>query len=427
MPRYLIRWLGLTCLVLAFVAAVNGVVDPYGIFRWIDKPGFNAIKPTASTRGNMAKALGVLREHPKALILGNSRAEVGFDPEATAWPEMARPVFNLSIAATGPRTSLNYLTHALAALKPTDPKPSVLVWGIEFTDFLVDAQQRPAPAQRPAEEERLFRQAAEHSPARHAWHHVKDAVESTLTLSAFQDSLQTVSDQHNPYALDLTRRGFNPMQDYLKIASQQGYWTIFNQKNIDYLNSLMGRPKALFDARGDSSPELDAMRAILRLCRENGIALKMVIYPYHAHFQQSFRIAGHGPAFEEWKRLIVRTAAAESRASGQAAFPIWDFSGFNRWTSEPVPRKGDTQSKMQWYWEAGHFKRELGNRVLARIWNAEPQESGFGVLLNEANLEAHIAAVREQERQYRLAQPDAVAYLESMGQRIRSQRAALKN
>ena len=65
---------------LLLVAGFNILVDPYGLFRLVDAPAFNATKPTSGAHGAMVKAYQVLRVDPAGLILGNSRAEVGFDP-----------------------------------------------------------------------------------------------------------------------------------------------------------------------------------------------------------------------------------------------------------------------------------------------------------------------------------------------------------
>ena len=92
--RYLSIWFAATAMLVCAVAAINLVVDPYGLFRLVDRPGFNSIKPTAAGHGAMSKAYQLLRVQPKALILGNSRAEVGLDPNHPGWPTEARPVYN---------------------------------------------------------------------------------------------------------------------------------------------------------------------------------------------------------------------------------------------------------------------------------------------------------------------------------------------
>ena len=421
MARFVIRWFALTALLLLAVAAFNFVVDPYGIFRWVDKPAFNAVKPTATTRGGMAKAYGVFRELPAGLVLGNSRAEVGFDPRHPGWPKQAQPAFNLSIAATGPTTTLRYFQHALAA---NGRPPSTVVWGIDFMDFLVDAHTSHGPDAPTQEEQRLLQSPAELRGLKYGLHQIKDAAESTLTLRALLDSIQTVAARRDPFAMDQTALGFNPMRDYRKIAAEQGYWALFRQKDLAYVQNFVRRPKSIFDASGRSSHELEAARTLLRLCRERGIALHLVMYPYHAHFQEAFRIAGHWQAFDDWKRAVVRMVAEEARAAHQPAFVVWDFTGFNEWTSEAIPPRGDRSTPMKWYWEAGHFKRELGDLVLDAVWNPDSVRHEFGLRIDESNVEAQIIKVRREEANYRQTHEPEIAELEDMAIQARQ---ALRN
>jgi hypothetical protein len=160
MKRYLLFWALLTGLIILAVAVFNLVVDPYGLFRLVDRPGFNSIKPKAGVHGAMAKAYQVLRMQPRGLILGNSRSEVGLDPEYWAWPQNARPVFNLALPGTGTQTTLNYLQHALANSKKAGvPKLELVVWGIDFMDFLVDATVQPRPSQMVKKDFRLLQNA----------------------------------------------------------------------------------------------------------------------------------------------------------------------------------------------------------------------------------------------------------------------------
>ena len=53
-------------------------------------------------------------------------------------------------------------------------------------------------------------------------------------------------------------------------------------------------------------------------------------------------------------------------------------------------------SRMQWYWEGGHFKKALGDLVLSRIYEPAPTDAtdAFGAELTPANVEARVAACR---------------------------------
>lgn len=418
MRPYLIAWLGLTGALLGAVALVNLAVDPYGLFRVIDRPGFNGVKPKAGAHGAMVKAYQVLRVQPRGLILGNSRAEVGLDPRHPAWPASARPVFNLALPGTGTQTTLRYLQHVLHDAAGRG-RPAVVVWGIDFMDFLVDARKQRARASPGKEGRRLLALPdGSANPAR-PMQMARDFAESTLTLSAFLDSLETLRAQGDAYAADLTPLGFNPMRDYQAIAAAEGYRALFRQRDQQNMRDYLRRPRDIFDADGRSSPALDDLRQVLKLCREHGIDLRLVIYPYHAHLPEIIRLTGHGPAFEDWKRAVVHIVDEEARARGGQSVPIWDFSAINALTSEPVPEQGDRRTRMHWYWEAGHYKRELGELMLKRIFGvANLEHPEFGVRLTKTNLESVIAASRQQAAAYRIEHATDVAELADLASRL---------
>jgi hypothetical protein len=397
--------------ILIGVAGINVSVDPYGMFRLIDRPGFNAVKPMAGPHGAMVKAYQVARIEPRGLILGNSRAEVGFDPESPAWPAEARPVFNLALPGTGTSTTLHYLQHALAiAEKRGVPKPTLVVWGVDFVDFMASSDKS---AEIDLEDRRLLSAATSDYSAKHMLQETKDYVESAFTLAAFVDSIATMWNQRNPYAADLTRLGFNPMRNYVGITRDVGYRPLFRQKDGDYLKAFEASSKQLF-LHGQPSRPFNDFIQIVRLCRANEIKLKLVVYPYHAHFLEMIRMTGHWPAFEEWLRTLVKILADEAPGAGGNWVQFWAFNDLYELTGESVPDKGDTKEVMKWYWESGHFKSALGNLVLDRLFGRPGVPEGFGVKLDSDNVEAYIADLRHKSAEYRAANAGDVAELERM-------------
>ena len=372
MKRYVYIWFMATALILALVAAINTVVDPYGIFRWVDQVGFNRVKPAAAKHGHMAKAYQVLRIQPKTLILGNSRAEVGLDPNHAAWPQNARPVYNAALPGTGTATSLQFMQHVLATDGiPTAARPTLVLWGLDFMDFLTEPTAPPVAHDHHDNNAESLRLMSANISQR--WRQqLRDYAESTLTLNAALDSVQTLASQHDPYATDLTAQGFNPMRDYIKITADEGYWSVFRQKDVAYNKSFSNFPKSLFDASGTTSKHWEDLKEVMRLCRQNGIELRLFTYPYHASMHEIFRKTGHAPGLELWRRRLVEVIAEEAAASGQPAFRLWDFSQINARTAEAVPAPGDRKSTMQWYWEAGHFKSALGGLMLEQMLGKSP-------------------------------------------------------
>jgi hypothetical protein len=124
-----------------------------------------------------------------------------------------------------------------------------------------------------------------------------------------------------------------------------------------------------------------------------------------------FGAAGLWPAFEDWKRRLTEIAAG-----GGETVALWDFSGFSEYSTEMIPGPGDRQTEVRWYWEAGHFKKELGDVVLDRVLLSEGTvgPDGFGVRLTPANIDAHLGRVREHRSAFRVARPAFVAEVEEL-------------
>lgn len=158
--RYLL-FCGLALLlILTAFAGFAMAVDPYYVFGTPRIAGWNQDKPAASDRGFDAKRAQVARVAPRTLILGNSRAEIGFDPESPAWPATYRPVFNGALAGTTIATSLAFLRAA----EQRGVKPANLILGLEFFDFVAPDPALGAPEQAPFGQDH-------HNGSRTSWPH----------------------------------------------------------------------------------------------------------------------------------------------------------------------------------------------------------------------------------------------------------------
>ena len=100
---------------------------------------------------------------------------------------------------------------------------------------------------------------------------------------------------------------------------------------------------------------------------------------------------GLTPPFLQWKVELVRLVDRVKQRHPKAQVRLWDFSGFHSYACEPIPPKADLTSETKWYWESGHFKKELGNLILDKIISSNPdhivlQDANFGFLLSTNSL-----------------------------------------
>jgi hypothetical protein len=101
-------------------------------------------------------------------------------------------------------------------------------------------------------------------------------------------------------------------------------------------------------------------------------------------------------AFEDWKRQVVKIT------------PIWDFSGYNSITSEPI------SDDMQNYLESSHYQEHIGNLVLNRMLNHEINKvpGDFGTLVTVENIEPQLAKIRAGREKWAKQNPDMVKLVE---------------
>ncbi|MGY9054778.1 MAG: hypothetical protein ACKVGZ_04085, partial [Alphaproteobacteria bacterium] len=92
--QYLRTFAILAGLFVLGAGGLNAVVDPYGLYGWVELSGFNAKKAYAHNHTRLAKQARAERIGAKTVIIGNSRVDVGLDPSSSAWPQNDRPVIN---------------------------------------------------------------------------------------------------------------------------------------------------------------------------------------------------------------------------------------------------------------------------------------------------------------------------------------------
>jgi hypothetical protein len=404
--RFLTQFGLLTAAGVVAALAVVVAVDPYGLYRLVQRPGFNQVKPQLKRYQQEIKTELALAAKADALILGNSRAEIGFDPAHRRFAADANSSFNLALA--GSRISAG--RGALAALRAKGLQPRKLVIGVDFLDFLVDPR---APLRAPAS-----------VPAKDGVKDLLWRMDAAFSIDSLSDALATIRLQRLADPESMTARGFNPFYDYRKMAREEGYYPLFQQRATDYAQRFAARPPALRTALGQTSSDVEHLDAILAQAAADGAAIELVIYPYHAQIMALFEQAGMMPAFEEWKAMLAAQVDAVRARQAGAHIALWDFSGYASYQCERIPAKGDRSSATEWYWEAGHFKSALGDLMLERMLArpAADADDGFGFQLSTARLEQNRQRMARQRAQCLAAYPGLFADTALLYQRARGKR-----
>lgn len=385
--RYL-TWLAATVLVMVVcVLALVVVVDPYGLYHVVDREGFNSIKPRLSRYQDQIKLTHAVAIEPDVLILGNSRAEIGFDPEGPTLSGMKLSAYNLGIPGTGISTARGQLEYLLRI----GTKPKLIVLGLEFLDF-VGGQEGTAI------HEVLVVPKSEHSIEQHFWR-----FDTLFSLLSLKDALRTLIIQHDKDAATISAHGFNPLNDYGALARKGGYYGIFMQRAREYARVFLKKNNGTL-----SATDFAHLDAVLQLAARYEIEVKLVIYPYHAQIMALFESAGLWPAFQEWKVRLTKEIADQRARYPAVRIELYDFSGYSSYNCEPIPDKEDRKASTRWYWEGGHFKKEQGELVLRTILSGSSDQfrpesmTALGMKLDVRNVRENQKRIAEErERCFR--------------------------
>jgi hypothetical protein len=382
--------------------AFNYLVDPYGLFGSRRITGLNALKPAAAEKVRVAKPYMASRAKPKVVIGGNSRPEMGLNPQSGCWDDADQPVFNTAIPGADVFMQVRYVQHAAES-----GAARRIVFGIDFLDFLVDASQptgridwntlgrhfdgRLTSATQPGFNPPISPQQAE------------DIFTGLFSLAAVGDSLLTVASQHDIHSATRQENGFNPAQDYLPIIRSEGQSVLFMQKNAELRKRLQPTNLGVLDASGQPAKPFLALRRMLEWARSRGIEVTLFINPYHSDYLVQIEASGKWPLLEEWKRQLAGVAA-------EYAVPLWDFNTLDRYSTEAPPARNDRRTILHWFWEPAHYRQELGDMMLASML-ARPcsaPSSRFGVRVTQASLAPHLDKLRTDLSRFIQQHPDRV-------------------
>lgn len=384
-----IKWMAASLLagVLLSVLFVV-VVDPYRLFRLVDVAGFNAVKPRPDHHQSEIKLAGAQALRPAIVLMGNSRVDVGIDPDSENLRAANRSAYNLAIPGTGVGTSRQQFSQ----LRAVGAVPETVLLGVEFFDFLLNPHGADAPDK-----------PTTTGLASHRW-----KIDTVFSLDALLDAAQTLRIQNDADAGTMTGRGFNPLFDYLRIAREEGYHAIFLQRARENARSFSLAPHGIVRTRSDSSARWRDLGGLLDAAAREKTEIHLVIYPYHAQLMVMMEQAGLSPVFEQWKLRLVREVARLNAAHPAARVVLWDFSGYGALQCEAIPAKGDIVHGTRWYWESGHFKSALGERMLERVFGAagtEPRPAEFGFRLNAANWNENSDRIARERQACLAAEP----------------------
>jgi hypothetical protein len=377
--RYLRVACGSLAVAVAVLAGFNLLVDPYRAYRLAATAALDPYKNTGMS--SRTKSEAVRRGGWEAFLVGSSRTEVGLDPHHPAL--RGRRAYNLGLSDTN---ALEVAAALRYALESNDP---------DLVVFLADAE--------------LFG-AEEIGPdlARSRFHPAYGLVEyHASNLAGMQATEQSITSllrfagaqpaYHSPFG-----RMIAPMK-----PPEISHRELFERS----LRWRMDGPALSW--REDAIAPVEEMIAA---CLRRGVRLLIATPPLHALLLELFHRRGAWGTVERWKRDLAAAVERQNEVHAPARpAEVWDFAGFWSYNTEAVPPAADVAGAMRWHWEATHFKKELGDVLLARLLaGADGAGAAFGVRLRAGEVEPHLAAQRTLRERWAKTHADQVELLDRL-------------
>tara|TARA_R110002110_G_scaffold91264_1_gene237361 strand:- start:11065 stop:12216 length:1152 start_codon:yes stop_codon:yes gene_type:complete len=365
---YIKSLLGFTLALALLVVGFNYVVDPYAITGVTRIEGLNARKTDINNYTRLSKKYQPLDAQYTALIVGNSRVEMGLNPQHQCFQSAGQRVYNLGIPGASLRQQLAYAMNVIYQ------QPVEQVWlSLDFTDFLlwqggeilglVDFDEYSVDGLE-------YLPSGESNPQyfQQQW---MDYYKSLFSLDATISSLKTVLTQSSQ-GPDRDTQGFNPARDFGRAVAVEGPAALFAQK-MEVLENSYDRPLYLRNDNGRLGHPFRDLQRFLDLAGKQSVSVVAFTNPFHEQYWGLFERYGLMPLYREWQTVIVEQMQ-------QNQVPLWDFSADSEFIHEPVPASGKKTGPLQWFWEPAHYREQLGDRMIeAIVPGCDGERAGFGI------------------------------------------------
>ncbi len=403
-------------LLLAGVTGFNAIIDPYGMYRLVEIKGLNAHKPAIYNRVRLFKAYDVRRIKPEAIVLGTSRSHIAIRMSHEGWDAAAAPRYNMSFDGATTREMYFYLRHAYSI----HPLKQVVLGLDTYHPMRVPCIVRPD-----FDPGLLLETRSLTSQLRMYLEDLK----LLTSVDTFLASVNTIRSQDPSvpewFAGDGQRLGavyFRNFEETFQ-KSPRAYFEYTDKLEVGY-NLEERNPALIKDARQTPAPSLSLQDIddetslgyiwrIIEFCHARHVDLRMYITPNHAHQMEITAAVGAWPSIEEAKRNLVYLLNKDAAMHpGEPPIPLYDFSGYNSVTTEPLPGPG-SQAEMKYYWDSSHFKEIVGDFVLDRLFGVsnskQPDPADFGVRLTAGTIDTVLARIRDDQIEYRKKHPQDIA------------------
>jgi len=356
----------ITIILVISIGAFNWFIDPYRFFNSPVFEGINKNKPEFSNHVRIGKKRAVETLKPNALIFGTSRVEHAIDPLHNVFENYKTYNFGVSGA------SIREITHNFkyANMKST---MKMAVIGLDFYSFNafwindVDLSLKD---------------------------NYNNYFTNLISYGVIKSSIKTIKKQSSPLSMIYAPKGniiIKPEQLYFKKFGGLLKYTEMVEKNFFCNDWFPSKSKTFAFYRKDKNYyTFDSFRELIRIAMKNNIELKIFITPIHARMLEVMFYSKLFKKYNTFRHKVVQILDEEANSLGKKVPILWDFSGYNKYTSYSIAKLAAAKKTLPWHIESSHYNYKLGNIILNKMFYISNESNNFGVQLNKNNITDHI-------------------------------------
>jgi hypothetical protein len=376
--QFVIRFISATLLLLVLIGLFNRIVDPFWYFQDIEIKGFNAVKLEFRNYERHVKPHWLVRDQPEAIILGSSFSEIGFDPN------------NAFFTDHGRLKSMNY-AFAGAPWDMVQCQFEFAVTHAPIKRALIGFHPDNLPIANCAKDFASIGQI--------------NMGELLLSLPSLRSSINTIRNQKNEKPSH-TREGmyfFNRFTNEADIHFGGDYRRLL--KHRPQCSNAINTSDIPFNSVAESTLDLSGLRKIINTAKKHGVELVLFAYPQHVYKEEWDRQCGDVVTNWNAMKQIAKLIEAEATPDQVRA---WQFYGYNNITAEPIGPSAK-------YWQdSRHFNFEVGNMMLADMFNETINKPEFGRLLVSRSIEADYQDLLQERAKHLQNHPEFYAELKKI-------------
>ena len=394
---------GISVLLLGMATSLSPfIVDPYGLFQWVNIEGFNNHKIMVMPKSREQRTLASCIMDPDTVIFGSSRGAIGMSPEMLSGSDKYGKVYNLSTPSMAmpeiPLTALHAL-HAAPDLKRIMIGLDFLMFNA-YKDFVAIDHTQFSPDRLILDEDK------------NCWDVLWAERDMFFGATAIQDSYKTIlGDGPREYLtpagqmayVNGSERGIVPrIKPNNPYPSAKGYMKLSWRPPPEYRFCMK-------NIHGDD--RLDDFRSMIREAYSRNVKVDVFFSPLHTSLYQALYAIGLWPQFEAWKRAIVTILYEETQRFKQPEPVILDYAYANRINNYVASTLDGEVPTSSLFFNESHYGETIGNWIQEDFLVNFPTRGGFGMLLSPDVLVDALTEQRKALFQWQKTHPKSVEWI----------------